>query len=79
MTYSWTFLAVAVVLVLTPGADFAVIVRNTVSGGRPTGPRAVEHNPSDLPRPHRHPTAGHRSSALAHLDSDSLADRCTGR
>ena len=37
MTYSWTFLAVAVVLVLTPGADFAVIVRNTVSGGRPAG------------------------------------------
>jgi len=37
VTYSWTFLAVAVVLVLTPGADFAVIVRNTVSGGRPAG------------------------------------------
>jgi len=37
VTYPWTFLAVAVVLVLTPGADFAVIVRNTVSGGRPTG------------------------------------------
>ena len=37
MTYPWTFLAVAVVLVLTPGADFAVIVRNTVSGGRPAG------------------------------------------
>ncbi|MGI8590689.1 MAG: LysE family translocator [Nakamurella sp.] len=37
MTYSWTFLAVAAVLVLTPGADFAVIVRNTASGGRPAG------------------------------------------
>lgn len=37
MTYSWTFLAVAVVLVLTPGADFLVIVRNTVTGGRHVG------------------------------------------
>lgn len=37
MTYSWTFLAVAIVLVLTPGADFAVIVRNTVTGGRRLG------------------------------------------
>jgi len=37
VTYSWTFLAVAMVLVLTPGADFAVIVRNTVTGGRRCG------------------------------------------
>ncbi len=37
MTYSWTFFAIAVVLVLTPGADFAVIVRNTVAGGRSVG------------------------------------------
>ncbi len=37
MTYSWTFLAVAIVLVLTPGPDFAVIVRNTVAGGRSVG------------------------------------------
>ncbi|SEL02840.1 LysE family translocator [Rhodococcus maanshanensis] len=37
MTYSWLFLAVAVVLVLTPGADFALIVRNSVSGGRRHG------------------------------------------
>ena len=37
MTYSWTFLAVAIALVLTPGADFAVIVRNTVTGGRHVG------------------------------------------
>jgi len=37
VAYSWTFLAVAMVLVLTPGADFAVIVRNTVTGGRRVG------------------------------------------
>ncbi len=37
VTYSWTFLAVAIALVLTPGADFAVIVRNTVTGGRHVG------------------------------------------
>lgn len=37
MTYSWTFLAVAIALVLAPGADFAVIVRNTVTGGRQVG------------------------------------------
>ena len=37
MTHSWTFLAVAVALVLTPGADFLVIVRNTVTGGRQVG------------------------------------------
>ena len=37
VTYSWAFLAVALVVVLTPGADFAVIVRNTVAGGRRVG------------------------------------------
>jgi len=37
MNYSWGFLAVATLLVLTPGADFTVIVRNTVTGGRPVG------------------------------------------
>ncbi|NMM92580.1 hypothetical protein B2J88_51780 [Rhodococcus sp. SRB_17] len=37
MTYSWPFLAVAVVLVLTPGADFALIARNTVSDGHRFG------------------------------------------
>jgi threonine/homoserine/homoserine lactone efflux protein len=37
VTYSWTFLTVAMALVLTPGADFAVIVRNTVTGGRQVG------------------------------------------
>ncbi len=37
MSSSWTFLAVAIVLVLTPGADFAVIVRNTVTDGRRVG------------------------------------------
>lgn len=37
MTYSWAFVAVATVLVLTPGADFAVIVRNTITGGRRVG------------------------------------------
>ena len=37
VSYSWTFLAVAIALVLTPGADFAVIVRNTVTGGRHVG------------------------------------------
>jgi len=37
MNYSWGFLAVAAVLVVTPGADFTIIVRNTVTGGRPVG------------------------------------------
>lgn len=37
MSYSWTFLTVAILLVLTPGADFAVIVRNAVVGGRRAG------------------------------------------
>lgn len=37
MEYSWSFLVVAVVLVLTPGADFTVIVRNSLSGGRRHG------------------------------------------
>jgi threonine/homoserine/homoserine lactone efflux protein len=37
VTYSWVFLTVAVVLVLTPGADFALIVRNSASGGRRFG------------------------------------------
>jgi threonine/homoserine/homoserine lactone efflux protein len=31
--YSWSFLLVAVALVLTPGADFALIVRHSLSGG----------------------------------------------
>jgi threonine/homoserine/homoserine lactone efflux protein len=35
--YSWSFLLVAVALVLTPGADFALIVRNSLSGGRRHG------------------------------------------
>jgi threonine/homoserine/homoserine lactone efflux protein len=33
----WTFLLVAGVLVLVPGPDFAVVVRNTLAGGRPRG------------------------------------------
>lgn len=37
MTYSWSFLAVAVLLVLAPGADFALIVRNSAAGGRKYG------------------------------------------
>ena len=37
MGYSWSFLLVAIALVLTPGADFAVIVRNSLSGGRRHG------------------------------------------
>jgi threonine/homoserine/homoserine lactone efflux protein len=37
VTYSLPFLVVAVVLVLTPGADFALIVRNSVAGGRRYG------------------------------------------
>ncbi len=37
MTHSWAFVAVALVVVLAPGADFAVIVRNTVAGGRQVG------------------------------------------
>jgi threonine/homoserine/homoserine lactone efflux protein len=37
VSYSWSFLTVAAILVLTPGADFAVIVRNTVKGGRRFG------------------------------------------
>jgi threonine/homoserine/homoserine lactone efflux protein len=35
--YSWSFLLVAIVLVLTPGADFTLIVRNSLSGGRRHG------------------------------------------
>jgi threonine/homoserine/homoserine lactone efflux protein len=35
--YSWSFLLVAGALVLTPGADFALIVRNSLSGGRRHG------------------------------------------
>jgi threonine/homoserine/homoserine lactone efflux protein len=33
----WTFLVVAGVLILVPGPDFAVVVRNTLAGGRPRG------------------------------------------
>jgi threonine/homoserine/homoserine lactone efflux protein len=35
--YSWSFLLIAAALVLTPGADFALIVRNSLSGGRRHG------------------------------------------
>lgn len=41
VNYSSSFLAVAVVLVLTPGADFAVIVGNSVIGGRSHGMATV--------------------------------------
>jgi threonine/homoserine/homoserine lactone efflux protein len=34
---TWSFIVVVVALVLVPGADFAVIVRNTLSGGRCRG------------------------------------------
>lgn len=38
---SWTaygsFLAFAIILVLVPGPDFAVVTRNTLAGGRPRG------------------------------------------
>lgn len=34
---SWSFIAVVVALVLAPGADFTLIVRNTLSGGRLRG------------------------------------------
>lgn len=37
MDYSWSFIVVAVALVLTPGADFALIVRNSMAGGRRQG------------------------------------------
>lgn len=37
MDYSWAFLLIAFLMVLTPGADFTVIVRNTLSGGRRHG------------------------------------------
>jgi threonine/homoserine/homoserine lactone efflux protein len=33
----WTFLAFAAVLILMPGPDFAVVVRNTLAGGRARG------------------------------------------
>ena len=33
----WTFLLLAVVLVLVPGPDFVVVVRNTLAGGRTRG------------------------------------------
>jgi threonine/homoserine/homoserine lactone efflux protein len=34
---TWSFVVVVVALVLSPGADFALIVRNTLSGGRRQG------------------------------------------
>lgn len=34
---TWAFIVVVVALVLSPGADFALIVRNTLSGGRRQG------------------------------------------
>ncbi|MFD7711520.1 LysE family translocator [Streptomyces sp. NPDC059786] len=37
MDYSWGFLFVVVALVLTPGADFVLIVQSTLSGGRRCG------------------------------------------
>ena len=33
----WTFLAFATLLTLAPGPDFAIVVRNTVAGGRSRG------------------------------------------
>jgi threonine/homoserine/homoserine lactone efflux protein len=33
----WAFLIVAGVLILVPGPDFAVAVRNTLAAGRPRG------------------------------------------
>jgi len=38
---TWTFVVVAVALILSPGADFALIVRNTLSGGRSQGAMTV--------------------------------------
>lgn len=34
---TWSFVVVVIALVLSPGADFTVIVRNTLSGGRLQG------------------------------------------
>jgi threonine/homoserine/homoserine lactone efflux protein len=38
---TWSFLLVVVALVLVPGADFTLIVRNTLSGGRRHGALTV--------------------------------------
>ena len=35
--YSWAFVAVALALVLTPGADLMLVIRNSVLGGRRLG------------------------------------------
>ncbi|MFW3170899.1 LysE family translocator [Geodermatophilus sp. CPCC 206100] len=37
MSQYWTFVVFAAVLVLVPGADFAVVVKNTLGGGRRRG------------------------------------------
>ncbi|WP_433082836.1 hypothetical protein ACQP1P_02905 [Dactylosporangium sp. CA-052675] len=37
MSSYWQFLVFATVLVLIPGADFTVVVKNTLTGGAPRG------------------------------------------
>jgi threonine/homoserine/homoserine lactone efflux protein len=37
----WSFIGVAVLIVIVPGADMALVARNTLTGGRPAGMRTV--------------------------------------
>lgn len=40
-TEFWSFVAVATVIVIVPGADMALVARNTLTGGRATGLRTA--------------------------------------
>lgn len=37
----WAFVGVAVVVIVVPGADMALVAKNTIAGGRPAGLRTI--------------------------------------